>query len=91
VTVCYFIRMRSRRRAELSAPGKRHPIPMMAIGILSALNARTVTQTGQHVRTSMLQSTLGFLVEPIAYRGPYEYSVPGSVKDFTPQFEPERA
>jgi cytochrome c oxidase subunit 1 len=32
-----------------------------------------------------------FLVEPIAYRGPYEYSVPGSGKDFTPQFEPERA
>jgi cytochrome c oxidase subunit I len=32
-----------------------------------------------------------FLVEPIAYRGPYEYSVPGSAKDFTPQFEPERA
>jgi cytochrome c oxidase subunit 1 len=31
-----------------------------------------------------------FLVEPIAYRGPYEYSVPGSAKDFTPQFEPER-
>ena len=25
------------------------------------------------------------------YRGPYEYSVPGSAKDFTPQFEPERA
>jgi cytochrome c oxidase subunit 1 len=32
-----------------------------------------------------------FVVEPIAYRGPYEYSVPGSAKDFTPQFEPERA
>src|SRR5881296_3482444 len=32
-----------------------------------------------------------FLVEPIAYRGPYEYSVPGSARDFTPQFEPERA
>ena len=32
-----------------------------------------------------------FLVEPIVYRGPYEYSVPGSAKDFTPQFEPERA
>jgi cytochrome c oxidase subunit 1 len=32
-----------------------------------------------------------FLAEPIVYRGPYEYSVPGSVKDFTPQFEPERA
>jgi cytochrome c oxidase subunit I len=32
-----------------------------------------------------------FLVEPIAYRGPYEYSVPGSATDFTPQFEPERA
>jgi cytochrome c oxidase subunit I len=32
-----------------------------------------------------------FLVEPVVYRGPYEYSVPGSAKDFTPQFEPERA
>jgi cytochrome c oxidase subunit 1 len=32
-----------------------------------------------------------FLTEPIVYRGPYEYSVPGAVKDFTPQFEPERA
>ncbi len=37
------------------------------IGILSALNARTVSQQGQHVRTSMLQATLGFLVEPIAH------------------------
>ena len=32
-----------------------------------------------------------FVVEPIVYRGPYEYSVPGAAKDFTPQFEPERA
>jgi len=32
-----------------------------------------------------------FVVEPVVYRGPYEYSVPGSAKDFTPQFEPERA
>jgi cytochrome c oxidase subunit I len=31
-----------------------------------------------------------FLTEPIVYRGPYEYSVPGSPKDFTPQFEAER-
>jgi cytochrome c oxidase subunit 1 len=31
-----------------------------------------------------------FLTEPVVYRGPYEYSVPGSAKDFTPQFEPER-
>ncbi|MDE0570877.1 MAG: cbb3-type cytochrome c oxidase subunit I [Verrucomicrobiales bacterium] len=28
-----------------------------------------------------------FLSEPIAYRGPYEYSVPGHEKDFSPQFE----
>jgi cytochrome c oxidase subunit 1 len=28
-----------------------------------------------------------FLVEPVAYRGPYEYSVPGASKDFSPQFE----
>jgi cytochrome c oxidase subunit 1 len=32
-----------------------------------------------------------FLTEPIVYRGPYEYSVPGAAKDFTPSFEPERA
>jgi len=32
-----------------------------------------------------------FLSEPIAYRGPYEYSVPGAAKDFSPQSEPERA
>jgi len=37
------------------------------IGILSALNARASSQHGQHVRTSMLQATLGFLVEPIAH------------------------
>jgi cytochrome c oxidase subunit 1 len=30
-----------------------------------------------------------FLTEPVVYRGPYEYSVPGAAKDFTPQFEPE--
>jgi cytochrome c oxidase subunit 1 len=32
-----------------------------------------------------------FLTEPIVYRGPYEYSVPGAASDFTPQFEPEKA
>ena len=32
-----------------------------------------------------------FLKEPVAYRGPYEYSVPGAARDFTPQFEPEKA
>jgi len=32
-----------------------------------------------------------FLTEPVVYRGPYEYSVPGAAKDFTPQFEPETA
>jgi cytochrome c oxidase subunit 1 len=28
-----------------------------------------------------------FAVVPQAYRGPYEYSVPGAAKDFTPQYE----
>jgi cytochrome c oxidase subunit 1 len=28
-----------------------------------------------------------FLTEPVVYRGPYEYSVPGHPTDFTPQFE----
>jgi len=32
-----------------------------------------------------------FLTEPIVYRGPYEYSVPGAAKDFSAQFEPEKA
>jgi cytochrome c oxidase subunit I len=32
-----------------------------------------------------------FLTEPIVYRGPYEYSVPGATRDFSPQFEPEKA
>jgi cytochrome c oxidase subunit 1 len=32
-----------------------------------------------------------FVTEPIVYRGPYEYSVPGAATDFTPQFEPEHA
>jgi hypothetical protein len=31
------------------------------------------------------------VTEPVVYRGPYEYSVPGAANDFTPQFEPERA
>jgi len=30
-----------------------------------------------------------FLTEPIVYRGPYEYSVPGASKDFTPQNQKE--
>jgi cytochrome c oxidase subunit 1 len=28
-----------------------------------------------------------FVVEPVAYRGPYEYSLPGADKDYTPQWE----
>ena len=28
-----------------------------------------------------------FVTEPVAYRGPYEYSLPGADKDFTPQWE----
>ncbi|MDX6766841.1 MAG: cbb3-type cytochrome c oxidase subunit I [Candidatus Methylacidiphilales bacterium] len=32
-----------------------------------------------------------FLKEPVVYRGPYEYSVPGADKDFTPQDEPPKS
>src|SRR6476646_9889758 len=32
-----------------------------------------------------------FLTDPVVYRGPYEYSVPGAASDFTPQFEPKGA
>lgn len=31
-----------------------------------------------------------FLTEPVAYKGPYEYSVPGADHDFSPQWEPEK-
>jgi cytochrome c oxidase subunit 1 len=30
-----------------------------------------------------------FITTPVVYRGPYEYSVPGASKDFTPQTEAE--
>lgn len=30
-----------------------------------------------------------FDTEPVTYRGPYEYSVPGAAKDFTPQTQPD--
>ncbi|CAN5197123.1 cbb3-type cytochrome c oxidase subunit I [soil metagenome] len=30
-----------------------------------------------------------FITEPVVYRGPYEYSVPGATADFTPQGEPD--
>ncbi len=30
-----------------------------------------------------------FITEPVAYRGPYEYSVPGMERDYLPQFELE--
>lgn len=32
-----------------------------------------------------------FLSEPVVHRGPYEYSVPGAPKDFTPQNAPAKA
>lgn len=32
-----------------------------------------------------------FRKEPVVHRGPYEYSVPGHAKDFTPQTEPDNA
>jgi len=32
-----------------------------------------------------------FITPPVAYRGPYEYSVPGHPTDYTPQSEPESA
>lgn len=32
-----------------------------------------------------------FLKEPVVYRGPYEYSVPGEDKDFTPSWEEPKA
>ena len=64
---------------SLLTDGQRTPTPVgptfsdsltglfSVIGVLSALHARAASHRGQHVRTSMLQATLGFLVEPIAH------------------------
>jgi cytochrome c oxidase subunit 1 len=30
-----------------------------------------------------------FITEPVVYREPYEYSVPGKANDYSPQFSPE--
>jgi len=30
-----------------------------------------------------------FITEPVVYREPYEYSVPGKSNDYSPQFQPE--
>jgi cytochrome c oxidase subunit 1 len=32
-----------------------------------------------------------FVTAPVAYRGPYEYSVPGGARDFAPQHQPTEA
>lgn len=47
-----------------------------AYGILAALQARTHTGAGQHVTTSMLQATMGFLVEPAV-----QYLATGKIPD----------
>ena len=45
--------------------------------------------TEDEIRTIVLNVASGTfrIVAPEAYRGPYEYSVPGAAKDFLPQHE----
>ena len=42
-----------------------------------------------HAPSSNVPPHGNFPVEPVAYRGPYEYSVPGMERDFLAQFEPD--
>ena len=57
--------------------------------------SRSTTIRGRRPRSSgrrrRRRGTATSSTEPIVYRGPYEYSVPGAATDFTPQFEPEKA
>src|SRR5438067_1766949 len=74
-------------------------LPMFAIGGLTGLPLSL--RAGARVAENPWHSTTlewaapsppghgNFLTEPVVYREPYEYSVPGKTKDYSPQFQAE--
>lgn len=71
-------------------------IPFILNFILTLIHKReSVTKPNPWESTTLEWATPSppphgnFTTEPVVYRGPYEYSVPGKEKDFSPQFEEE--
>ncbi len=72
-------------------------IPFVINFFMSAFRGKKVNSRNPWQGTTLEWATPtppphgNFDKEPVAYRGPYEYSVPGAEQDFTPQFEPDPA
>jgi len=68
-------------------------IPFIINIFLSAFKGKKVENDNPWDATTLEWATPtppphgNFTTEPVAYRGPYEYSVPGADRDFSPQFE----
>jgi cytochrome c oxidase subunit 1 len=69
-------------------------IPFIINFFMSILNGKKVTSDNPWQSTTLEWSTPtppphgNFVKEPVVYRGPYEYSVPGASKDYSPQDQP---
>jgi cytochrome c oxidase subunit 1 len=69
-------------------------LPFLINFFMSLRNGKKVTSDNPWEATTLEWCTPtppphgNFVQEPVAYRGPYEYSVPGSKKDFLPQNQP---
>src|SRR5690606_1492716 len=72
-------------------------VPLIINLFLSVFYGRKVNSDNPRDATTLEWATPtppphgNFASEPVAYRGPYEYSVPGAPRDFTPQFESDPA
>jgi len=72
-------------------------IPFIINFFLSIYRGKKITSDNPWQSTTLEWQTPtppphgNFLKEPIVYRGPYEYSVPGHKTDFTPQNEPDKS
>jgi cytochrome c oxidase subunit 1 len=69
-------------------------IPFILNVFLSARNGEKITSDNPWDATTLEWQTPtppphgNFIVEPVTFRDPYEYSVPGADKDYSPQNEP---
>ena len=59
--------------------------------VLSELRTPTLDATTLEWQTPTPPGHGNFTKPVEVFRGPYEYSVPGAAKDFTPQNEPNKA
>jgi len=69
-------------------------LPFIFNFFMSIRNGKKVTSDNPWEATTLEWSTPtppphgNFVKEPVVYRGPYEYSVPGASKDYSPQDQP---